>query len=399
MKILMVNKFLYPKGGAEIYMLRLGEQLRALGNEVEYFGMAHPDNTVGNRWELYTASMDFHGGSLLSKAAYPLRVIYSREARSKIAKLLERFCPDVLHINNFNYQLTPSILLAAEDFRKKGHALRIVYTAHDSQLVCPNHMLFQPGTQQVCEQCLHGSPIHCVHGKCIHNSTARSILGALESWYWNRRRVYDVLDVILCPSDFMKRKLDTNPILAEKTVSLRNFVSHKPVCSGEKLDYVLYFGRFSEEKGILPLLEACRMLPGIPFVFAGSGPLEDRLDGIPNIRKAGFLTGEPLTRLIHSARLSVCPSICHDNSPFSVMESIMAGTPVLGSNRGGIPDLIEDGRTGWIYDADDSHGLVQALERICNSAEPEQFVSACQRTHFDTLEEYTEKLLQYYTFP
>ena len=77
----------------------------------------------------------------------------------------------------------------------------------------------------------------------------------------------------------------------------------------------------------------------------------------------------------------------------------MAGTPVLGSNRGGIPDLIEDGRTGWIYDADDSHGLIQALERICSSDEPEQFVSACQRTHFDTLEEYTEKLLQYYTFP
>lgn len=399
MKILMVNKFLYPKGGAEIYMLRLGEQLKALGHEVEYFGMAHPDNTVGNRWQLYTASMDFHGGSLLSKATYPLKVIYSTEARRKMEKLLEEFCPDVLHINNFNYQLTPSILLAAADFRKKGHALRIVYTAHDSQLVCPNHMLFQPGARQVCEQCLTGSPMHCVRGKCIHNSTARSILGALESWYWDKRRVYEVLDVILCPSGFMKRKLDTDPILAGKTVTLRNFVSHSPVPHGEKGNYVLYFGRFSEEKGIIPLVEACRELPQIPFVFAGSGPLEDQLGDLPNVRKAGFLNGEPLAALIHGARFSVCPSICHDTGPFSVMESIMAGTPVLGSNRGGIPDLIEAGRTGWVYDADDSHALKQELARIWHSHEPEQYAPACLEAHFDSLEEYTEKLLRYYRFP
>lgn len=398
MKILMVNKFLYPKGGAEVYLLRLGAHLTALGHEVEYFGMAHPENTVGNRWELYTTSMDFHGDSLLTKATYPLRVIYSAEARKKMDQLLDEFRPDVLHINNFNYQLTPSILLSAADFRRKGHSLRIVYTAHDSQLVCPNHMLYQPAAAQVCEQCLTGSPMHCVRGKCIHNSTARSILGALESWYWKRRRVYEILDVILCPSAFMKRKLDTNPILSGKTVTLRNFVSHSPLTEGEKAGYVLYFGRFSEEKGILPLLEACRALPHIPFIFAGSGPLEDRLDGVPNVHKAGFISGQALAALIHGARFSVCPSICHDTGPFSVMESIMAGTPVLGSNRGGIPDLIEAGRSGWIYDADNSSALTQELSRIWNSDEPERYAPACLDIHFDSLNEYTEKILQYYAF-
>lgn len=396
MKILMVNKFLYPKGGAEIYFLQLGARLTALGHEVEYFGMAHPDNTVGNRWQLYTAAMDFHGGSLLSKASYPLRVIYSAEARKKMARLLDLFRPDVLHIHNFNYQLTPSILLAAADFRRRGNRLRILYTAHDSQLVCPNHMLFRPGAGQVCDACLTGSPVHCIRGKCIHNSTARSILGAAEAWYWKRWRVYRHLDVIVCPSAFMKRQLDTDPILADKTVTLRNFVSHPAPGAPQEGDYVLYFGRFSQEKGILPLLEACRALPHIPFVFAGSGPLDDRISGLPNVRKAGFLRGDALQDLIRGARFSVCPSVCHDTGPFSVMESIMSGTPVLGSNRGGIPDLIEPGRTGWVYDADDPQALTAALARVWDSSEPERLIPTCLQTHFDSLAEYTEKLFVYY---
>ena len=236
MKILMVNKFLYPAGGAEIYMLRLGEQLTAQGHRVEYFGMAHTDNCVGNRWGLYTANMDFHGGSLLSRAIYTTKVIYSAEARQKMEQLLEQFRPDVLHINNFNYQLPPSILLAAAEYRQKGHTLRIVYTAHDSQLVCPNHMLFNPAKGQVCEKCLSGSSISCVLSRCIHNSRARSMLGALEKFYWKKQNIYETLDVILCPSAFMKGKLDTDPVLARKTDTLRNFGSHTPATEGKTGD-------------------------------------------------------------------------------------------------------------------------------------------------------------------
>ena len=396
MKILMVNKFLYPAGGAEIYMLRLGEQLTAQGHRVEYFGMAHTDNCVGNRWGLYTANMDFHGGSLLSRAIYTTKVIYSAEARQKMEQLLELFRPDVLHINNFNYQLTPSILLAAAEYRQKGHTLRIVYTAHDSQLVCPNHMLFNPAKGQVCEKCLSGSSISCVLSRCIHNSRARSMLGALEKFYWKKQNIYETLDVILCPSAFMKGKLDTDPVLARKTVTLRNFGSHTPATEGKTGDYVLCFGRYSVEKGIHSLVKACRDLPGIPFVFAGGGPLEEMLAGIPNVRNAGFLSGQELQNLIRGARFSVCPSVCHDTAPFTVMESIMAGTPVLGSDRGGIPDLIDAGRTGWIFPAGDAEALRRDIRRIWDSDEPEKFMDACLEVHFDSLSEYTEKLLDIY---
>ena len=117
MKILMVNKFLYPNGGSETYMFRLGEYLVSQGHEVQYFGMEHEGRIVGNRANAYTSDMDFHGGAKLSKLAYPIKTIYSFEARRQIRKVLEDFQPDVAHLNNFNYQLTPSILLEIASWR------------------------------------------------------------------------------------------------------------------------------------------------------------------------------------------------------------------------------------------------------------------------------------------
>ena len=396
MKILMVNKFLFPKGGAETYMLQLGEALTALGHQVAYFGMDETNRTVGNPWDLYTTPMDFHRCNVLQKASYLTKIVYSRQARQNMYRLLQLFQPDVIHLNNFNFQLTPSVLLAAEEYRKeKNPNLRIFYTAHDFQLVCPNHLLFDPIAHRICEKCLDGNPVHCLKKKCIHGSRARSLMGVVENLYWNHRKVYRILDGILCPSRFMKEKLDVHPVLKEKTMFLRNFVAvpeHKAV---NKENYVLYFGRYSEEKGIRTLVETCKALPEIPFVFAGGGPLEYLLDGVHNIRNLGFLQGEALQAVIQKARLSVCLSQCHDNCPFSVMESIMAGTPVLGSPNGGIPELIREGETGWICPAEEEK-LKEVLKRIWDSREPEIYRDACLQTWFGDLSDYVQKLLAIY---
>ena len=143
MKILIVNKFLYPNGGSETYIFRLGEQLQKMGHEVQFFGMEHEGRIVGNRVESYTSDMDFHTGRF-ARILYPFKIIYSREARRKIRKVLEDFGPDAVHLNNFNFQLTPSILYEIDKYRRKtAGKVKIVFTAHDSQLVCPNHLMQQ----------------------------------------------------------------------------------------------------------------------------------------------------------------------------------------------------------------------------------------------------------------
>ena len=397
MKILMINKFLHPNGGSETYIFRLGDYLKSQGHEVQYFGMEHAGRCVGNRVNAYTSDMDFHGGSKLSKLTYPIKTIYSSEARKKLRLVLEDFRPDVCHLNNFNYQLTPSILLEIAKWKREGHPCRVVYTAHDLQLVCPNHMCSNPNTGENCEKCLGGHFLNCTKGKCIHGSLAKSAVGTLEAVLWNGCGVYKNIDVVICCSEFLKTKMDTNPLFAGKTVAIHNFVDRISYEKAEKKDYVLYFGRFSREKGIDTLIQVCKALPEIPFIFAGTGPLEEEIAGVPNIQNVGFQRGQALETLIREARFSVYPSEWYENCPFSVMESQMYGTPVLGANIGGIPELIEPGKTGELFESGNAAQLKEKIQALWENRElTDRYSENCADVRFDDVARYTEKLMKLY---
>lgn len=397
MKILMINKFLHPNGGSETYIFKLGDHLKELGHEVQYFGMEHEGRCVGNTVNAYTSDMDFHGGSKLAKLTYPIKTIYSSEARKKLRLVLEDFQPDVCHLNNFNYQLTPSVILEIEKWRKAGHPCRIVFTAHDYQLVCPNHMCSNPNTGENCEKCLSGAFLNCTKGKCIHGSTAKSAIGTIEAMFWKLNGAYKSIDAMICCSRFLKTKMDSNPVFARKTVALHNFVDAVEWKTTEKKDYVLYFGRFSKEKGIETLLKVCKALPDVRFIFAGTGPLEEELNKVPNIENVGFQSGAALEKLIREARFSVYPSEWYENCPFSVMESQMYGTPVLGADIGGIPELIQPGVTGELFESGNAEALKAKVEKLWNDkALTDAYSRNCADIRFDTVDEYTQKLMRLY---
>ena len=411
MKILMVNKFLHPNGGSETYIFKLGEQLQKKGHEVQYFGMEHEGRIVGNHVECYTSDMDFHTGGL-RRLLYPFQIIYSIEAKKKMRLVLEDFQPDVVHLNNINFQLTPSVIYAVRAYERKcGRQIRIVYTAHDYQWVCPNHMMRIPSTGTICFACRGGDYIQCGKNRCIHNSKVKSLLGTMEAKYYTKRKTYGMVDVIVCPSEFMKKQLDTDPLLADKTIMMHNFIDADDVKQEETVnekgggqkdnaghrqsDYVVYFGRFSEEKGTKTLLEACKALPEIPFIFAGTGPLEDSVDKLPNVENRGFVTGEALRKLIDGARFSVYPSEWYENCPFSVMESQMYGTPVLVSDLGGAPELVQAGTTGELFRGGDVQELTEHIEALWNNPELcRQYSENCKDINFDTIEAYCDKIVK-----
>lgn len=387
MRVLMINKFLYHCGGSETYIFKIGDWLIKNGHEVQYFGMYDPRNQVGNRIGSYTSNMDFHNGSYLKKITYPIKTIYSSEARKQIRKVLDDFKPDVCHINNFNYQLTPSIILEIKNWNKN---CRIVFTAHDYQLVCPNHMLNNPNTHENCEKCLGGHFMNCTKGKCIHGSTAKSAIGTMEAMLWNGNGVYKNFDKIICCSEFLKKKMDTNPVFAERTIALHNFVEKVENKDAEKKDYVLYFGRFSEEKGIRTLIQAAKELPDVQFIFAGTGPLENEINGVANIKNVGFQKGDALEQLIREAKFSIYPSEWYENCPFSVMESQMYCTPVLGADIGGIPELIRVGQTGELFESGNKEELKSKIIEMSNKQYKVNGIS------FDTVDEYCQKLMKIY---
>ncbi|MBQ9531655.1 MAG: glycosyltransferase family 4 protein [Eubacterium sp.] len=393
MKILIVNKFLHPNGGSETYIFGLGDYLKSIGHEVQYFGMEHEGRCVSNNLELYTSNMDFHGSSKLKQLAYPVKTIYSTEAKRKMTAVLNDFQPDIVHINNFNYQLTPSIIYAANNYRKKHNPkLKIIFTAHDYQLLCPNHMFFDKDSN-VCEKCLGGNFIECTKNSCIHSSKAKSVIGTAEATLYKKLGTYKYIDKIICCSEFLKEKMDTNPLFRDKTVAMHNFMSPIEIPECEKEDYVIYFGRLSKEKGVDILLEAM----DINFICAGVGELEEELDSADNIKTIGFKSGKELNELIAKAKCSVYPSIWYENCPFSVMESIMLGTPVIGADIGGIPELIENGKTGLLFKPSDSKDFVEKIKEITENPKFAQDMHKnCLNKKFATVEEYCDELMKIY---
>ncbi|MBO5522025.1 MAG: glycosyltransferase [Eubacterium sp.] len=452
MKILIVNKFLFPNGGSETYIFQIGQQLMSMGHEVQYFGMEHQGRIVGNRVDSYTEDVDFHRRSL-AQLTYPLRILYSREARKKIRLVLDDMQPDVVHLNNINFQITPSVIDEIRLYeRQTGNKVRIISTAHDYQWVCPNHMLRIEQTGELCIRCIDGECTHCAKHRCIHGSRLRSLLGTMEAGLYRRRHTYRQVDRVICPSDFIRRMLAYNPDLSGRLVTLHNYLAEEsaeiteraeriessaenPVnqpagsfaSAGERRNdfrYVLYFGRFCPEKGTDTLLKAAEQLPDIHFVFAGIGDPEytEKISRLPNCEAAGFLTGDAMKEKIRNAAFCVIPSEWYENCPFTVIESQLYGTPVIASEIGGIPELLcaypmpeektpaDDEKmeatpaagdaTGILFTPGDARELADRIRFLWHTDTVRMRMSEnCKkntRGRFLSLYEYTERLLDLY---
>lgn len=396
MKVLLINKFLYPKGGSETYLFKLGELLSERGHEVQYFGLENSKNIVGNNANSYVSDMDLNTGIRKNLTA-PFRIIYSAEARKKIKKVLYDFKPDAIHLNNIQFYLTPSIILEIQKYRQKiNKNAKIIYTAHDYQLICPSHGMFDSEIN-ICEKCLDGRYIHCLKKKCMKNSRAKSFLAMLDAYYWKYSKAYSFIDTIICPSQFLKGKLDLQSRFADKTVAIHNFIEPKQTNEINKSDYVLEFGHLSRDKGTLTLLEVAKRMPNVRFVFAGYGAAETEIAKVPNAEFVGFKSGEELNTLISEALCTVCPSEMYENCPYSVMESQTLGTPVIGADIGGIPELISYEVTGLTFiprNADDLEHKLRFLLETPNLIEA--YTQNCKSVIFETPESYYHKIIKLY---
>lgn len=249
--------------------------------------------------------------------------------------------------------------------------------------------------------CQSGNYLNCIKHKCVHNSFAKSIPAAIESYYYHSRGTYSLIDKFICPSRFMANTAHKAGIDENKTIVLHNFSDKKASASKRSSTsepYALYFGRLSVEKGIGTLVQAAKELPGIKFVFAGTGPLEDLCKNIPNIEYAGFKSGKELSDLIENAEFSICPSECHENCPMTVAESVSLGTPVIGSDLGGIPELIKSGKTGIVFEAGNKEALKAAIQKLYSDKElSSEMAQNCRGESFNDIEKYTERLSEIYS--
>ena len=395
MKILMVNKFLYPRGGSESYMLKLGEEFVNLGHEVQYFGMYDEKNTVSNSLNEYTSNMDFHSTGL-ERFLYPFKIIYSKEAEKKIGKVLDSFKPDIVHMNNINFQLTPSIIYAV---KKRG--IPLVQTVHDYQMICPNHLLYSFTETKPCDRCIKGSKFNCLKHSCIHDSKIKSLLGVIESKLYTFLKTYSKVDLYICPSNFLENKLlNASDIYVGKTFAIHNFIEKKyiPVMNEKNDPYIVFVGRLSKEKGVDLLSKTAKLLPEYHFVVAGNGPDDECLKDIPNLTLKGFVGGSDLTNLMANAKLLIAPSVCYENCPLSILESHALGVPVVTMNSGGMAELVEDGVTGGLIMDPTPESVAETVRRCLNEENYKILKSNCEIKSEEIMgvREYCKILLQKY---
>lgn len=394
MKILLVNKFHWINGGSESYYFELGKKLKEEGHEVAYFSMIDEKNISTGDKEYFVDKIDTKKNNLFNA----FDVIYSRKSKKMMKMILSDFKPDVVHLNNFNYQITPSILLEIKKYKKRNKCV-VLYTSHDYQMVCPNHRLFIPSKRENCTKCLDGSYFNCLKNKCINNSTLKSLLGTIESKYWHFRKIYCILDYVVCPSNFIKEKIDTKKYLSCKTVVIPNFINIElsQKVTGLPQKYVLYFGRYSEEKGINELIEICKNTPSIDYVFVGDGELKSQIKDVKNIHDMGFKNKKELAYIIQKASFSICCSKWFEIFGLTIGETIKLGTPVIASKIGGIPEVVHDGKTGILFDPNNYLKLEEAIKKLWEDSNAlKKYKDNCKNNSLLSIEDYYKRILSLY---
>lgn len=209
--------------------------------------------------------------------------------------------------------------------------------------------------------------------KCVKGSTAKSTLAAIEAMNYKRMKIYDDIDLYITPSYFYKKKLEESGIIHSQIIHMKNFLPTDTVYSDSNPDknYLLYFGRISEEKGVLTLLKAVEKLNNnIPLIILGTGPMEDEikeyisshnLEG--KVKMLGFKSGNELKKFVAEAKCIILPSEWYENGPYAIMEAMSQGKPVIVTNYGGLPEIVENGKTGFVCKPFNSNDLKNQLKR------------------------------------
>lgn len=387
MKILLANKFYYRRGGDCIYMLNLEKLLKAHGHEAAVFAMDYPEN-LDTPWKKYFPKN-------MSKLMAFTRPFGDGEVKSKFSQLLNDFKPDVVHLNNIHTQLSPLIAKLAHEYGAK-----VVWTLHDTKLVCPCYTCMRDG--KWCEECFTDK-LAVVKHRCMPGSIPGAIVGYLEAKKWNKEVLQKYVNWFLPPSKFMMDTCVKGGYSPEKFRVLCNFidVTKLPEVSAQtqlKDDYYVYLGRVNEVKGVRTLCKAAAQLDK-KLIVIGDGELlpelKETYKNCSHIEFKGQMQWEEFMPILQKARMMVLPAEWSENNPLTVIESQSLGTPVLGANIGGIPELIEEGVSGMTFTSGDVEDLKDKILKMFEHHFDYEAIAKNAIERYSS-EAYYEKLMKIY---
>ena len=371
MRVIAANNYYYLRGGSERVFFSDMQALRDRGIEVVPFSAADPANDRGPYTSCFPRGVDTQTARPLSRMRAALEAIYCRRTANAFAELVKRTAPHLVHCHNIYGRLTTSLLNVADRLR-----VPVVLTVHDYKLICPSYLMLRGG--QPCDACVDGGYYRCLVHRCHKASLASSAVYAAEAYFTRFARQYAKISAFLCPSGFMAGLLKRAGFPPDRVIHHPNCVDPNAYApSFQPGEYVLYAGRLSAEKGVVTLLQAI-LSARIPIRIAGGGPMAGALrDWIAqhpaaNVVLEGHCDGERLRQLYQNAAFVVVPSEWYENAPMSVIEAFAYGKAVIASSIGGLPELVIDGETGYLFPCGDQAHLEVSLCRLWSNRNAQQ---------------------------
>ena len=374
-KLLSLNNYHYRRGGSDAVYLDHAALFAEHGWETGFFSMHHPRNLPCEDSAYFAQLVDSeyaHGA--LAKVRLAARTIYNAEAKAQLQRMLADRRFDIAHAHGIYHHLTPAILPVL-----KQAGVPIVLTAHDLKIACPAYTM-RNGAGDVCEACKGGAYLNATRYRCIKGSRQASAVVTAEAYLHDRLDSYrDNVAMVVTPSRFYRDKLAEWGFPEDRLTYIPNFTdSIESQFEGGYAANILYFGRLSDEKGVATLIRAAQRA-GVPVDIAGSGPAEIDLRRLADeigapVTFLGRLDGAALWQCVGRARAIVLPSEWYENAPLSVLEAFQLGKPCIGSDIGGIPELVQPpghARCGWLFAPGDIEHLAARLQYVAKAEKSE----------------------------
>jgi glycosyltransferase involved in cell wall biosynthesis len=300
--------------------------------------------------------------SIIERAVLVKRSIWASDTHREFSQLLRRENPDVVHIHNTFLMVSPSIYGACQE-----RDVPVVQTLHNFRLLCPAATFFRDG--KVCEDCVDHTLLRSVlHGCYRESRSATASVALMLAWHRHSRTWTHRIERYIALTEFARNKFTSAGFPAEKIVVKPNFVEPDPGEREYAGDHAVFVGRLSQEKGLHVLLDAWRRLPGnYGIQIIGDGPerkaLESQVshDNLAGVVFRGRLPHGELTRVMKYARCLILPSVWYEGFPMCIAEAFACGTPVICSRLGGMQEIVDDRRTGLLFEPGDAADLVAKI--------------------------------------
>ena len=373
MRILQVNKYLYPRDGVTTVVAQTLRLLAERGHHAMAFGQADERNFTAGVTAAYVPPIDLEKTRVSAgrRVAALARILRGTAVVPAFERFIRAAKPDLVHLHNIYHHLSPRII---PSLTRRG--IPIVMTLHDYKLFCPAYRMLRPGRdgERPCSSCLAHGPFDAVRFRCVKGSALASLVCWLEALA--HRRYWSAIRLFIAPSEFMAARAVEAGIPRRRIRIVRNAApAAAPPSTPPRKAHprtLLFLGRLHSEKGARTLIDAWALagLRDAALVIAGEGPERAALEararerGVP-ARFAGFLDVADKTRALAEAAALVLPSRWYENCPMAALEAFAQGTAVIASRMGGVPEIVKEGLDGLLVPPGDAGALARAISALC----------------------------------